>query len=262
MRTVDKALSLLDFFTVSRPEWGLSELAREAGFDKATTLRLLVSLVGRDLVEQHPESRKYRLGTAVLKLARVREACFPVMATVQPALDRLAAETGETAHASMISGGALLTVGIAEPQRSTRVHLEPTELLPFHATASGIVVLAFAAPDLVVRVLGADTFRDYTENTLRSAQAVQERVAIARRDGVALSDGTFEQDVLGIAAPIFDWSGHAQGAIAVASVAGRVDEAKRQAITTAVRAAAVEVTRALGAEPHPDLARLMPEHAA
>ncbi|MFT5111764.1 MAG: DNA-binding IclR family transcriptional regulator [Parasphingorhabdus sp.] len=70
MQTTDKALSLLSQFSESRPQIGLSEFARLARFDKATTRRLLISLIRNGLVEQHPETRKYRLGASILSLAR------------------------------------------------------------------------------------------------------------------------------------------------------------------------------------------------
>ena len=71
---VEKALRLLTLFSEQRPELGLSELARLAGYDKATSRRLLVALQRYGLIEQSPGSRRYRLGTTVLQLARIREA--------------------------------------------------------------------------------------------------------------------------------------------------------------------------------------------
>ena len=44
MRTVEKALRLLDYFDDQHPEFGLSELARLSGIDKATVLRMLGDL--------------------------------------------------------------------------------------------------------------------------------------------------------------------------------------------------------------------------
>ncbi|MEC7141747.1 MAG: helix-turn-helix domain-containing protein, partial [Pseudomonadota bacterium] len=62
MTTVDKALSLLEYFSDLRPEIGLSEFARLSGFDKSAALRMLGALVRAGFVEQDAQSRKYRLG--------------------------------------------------------------------------------------------------------------------------------------------------------------------------------------------------------
>lgn len=57
MGTVDKALSLLRFFSPQIPELGLSELTRQSGFDKATTLRCLTALERNGFVEQDVNTR-------------------------------------------------------------------------------------------------------------------------------------------------------------------------------------------------------------
>lgn len=262
MKTVDKALKLLDFFTVQEPEWGLSDLARAASLEKATTLRMLAALDRYGLLEQHPTTKKYRLGKAVLKLARVREASFPFASIVQPALEKLVEETGESAHVALASGPALMTVAIAEPQRSTRVCVDPSKPLPYHATASGIACLAYASENKVQHTLGTIDLSAYTEHTLTTPGKIRRQIAEVRQRGYAVSARSFEMEVIGIAAPIFDWTGYACGAVAVASIASRMTPDMEAAIARAVVNAAVDVTRATGAEPQAAFLETMDELAA
>ena len=261
MRTVDKALRILNFFSIDAPEHGLSEMARLCGHDKATTLRLLATLARHGFVEQHPQTKKYRLGKSLLRFARIREASFPVTSVIQPVLERLAVSTGETAHASLASGRTLITIAFAEPQRSMRVHIDPSELLPYHATASGIAMLAYGDEDLAAAVLGGKLF-PHTEHTIVTADGLRRQIAEARKRGFSVSARSFEVEVIGTAAPIFDWSGRACGTVAVASVAARMNAERKRQIAQDVLAAAIEVTRAMGAEPHPSLLRVGKELAA
>jgi len=249
MKTVNKALGLLEHFTIVRSEIGLSEMARLSGIDKATVLRLLSALIRHGIVEQYPDTKKYRLGSGLLRLARVREASFPVVSVIQPVLERLASDTGETVHASLASEKFLITVAFAEPQRPTRVHIDPAEPLPFHATASGIAYLAFADEQTVEAFLDAGEFPAFTERTPTSQAGIRRKISEARRRGFGRSLGGLELDVLGIAAPIFDWTGNAYGAISVASVAARTNSKVERRIAGEVVRAAVEITRAMGAEP-------------
>lgn len=251
MRTVDKGLGLLEHFTVARPEVGLSEIARLAGLDKATALRLLSALARHGLVEQHAETKKYRLGAGILQLARVREASFPLVSIIQPVLERLAELSQETAHASLASADSMRTIGIAEPKRATRVNIDPAEPLPFHATASGMAYLSYASEETLEKVLGARKFQGFTKRTVTSADALRRKLNETRRRGFSRAEGGFELEVIGIAAPIFDWSGYAYGSLAVASIATRMTPKAERLITSEVVQAAVDVTRALGAEPHP-----------
>ena len=251
--TVDKALKLLNFFSESRPAIGLSEMARLAGYDKATTRRLLLALERNGMVEQLTESRKYRLGVAPLRLARVGDASYPVAEVIQPILRRLVEETGETAHFSLASGGALATVGLEQSPRASRVSLEQGEVLPYHATASGIAYLAFSPPDVVEAVL-AEPRRRYTEQTATDPAHLRQALDRVRREGLCRSDNGYESEVVGIAAPIFDTSGQAQGAVAVATPSSRMSAESEAQIRTSVRRAAADLTRAFGAMPPPALA--------
>lgn len=248
MKTIDKALNLIDFFLPDAPEWRLSDLARAAEMDKVTTMRILNSLAARGIVEQHPETKKYRLGTAVLRLARIREASFPVIAILQPILDRLTEETGETTHACLYSGSAMTTIAVAEPIRSTRVFVDPSQPLPVHATASGLAFLAFSDPDTAAATIKGLSVRSHTPRTITDKESLKLVLSETRRKGYAISAGTFEEEVTGVAAPIFDWHGNVQATIAAACVSSRLTDETKREIVKAVLRDSIDATRAMGGE--------------
>lgn len=245
MRTVEKALRLLDFFSDKVTEIGLSDLARLSGIDKATVLRMLNDMAESGLVEQNLSNRRWRLGAGILRLARLREAAQPVNRVLTPILEQLAAETGETAHVSLVSGRDLANVGVVEPPRANRVYIEPGLSLPLHATASGIAFTAFTRPELRERVL-ARKLPAITGTTPITREALAELVSRAGVRGYAVADQTFEAEVYGIAVPIFDAEGFATGALAVATPASRVSPEHERGILAALGPAAAEATRGLG----------------
>ena len=154
MGTVSKALSLLTNFNQSRTEIGLSEIARLAGVNKATAYRLLTELQAGGFVEQTGADKSWRLGPEILRLARVREAAVPMTTASRAILDRLAAETHETAHVSVLRGTELNALAHAYSTRhATRVMMEDAERLSMHGTGSGLAVLAFSPDDFVESVL-------------------------------------------------------------------------------------------------------------
>jgi IclR family transcriptional regulator, acetate operon repressor len=246
--TVDKALELLNQFTQSRAQIGLSELARLAELDKATVHRMLTVLAKHGFVEQNEQTKLYRLGAGLLRLARSREASFPISSVIDAELQTLMHQTGETAHASLIAGGSLATVGIVHGQKTIRVTLDADQSLPFHATASGIACLAFLPNDKLNSILKRK-LAGFTANTPTSPQDVQTAISIVRTKGFAVSDQSYETDVYGIAAPLFSPSGFACGAVAVATPAHRMSREVKARTISAVMDAAVLITRRLGVEP-------------
>lgn len=249
MKTIDKAMYLLDYFVPETPEWRLSDLARAAGMDKVTAMRILNSLASGGLIEQHPETRKYRLGTAVLRLARIREACFPVVAVLQPILEKLTQETGETCHACLFSGASMTTIAIAEPPRATRVFVDASQPLPVYASASGMAFLAHVDARIAEETLSRLSIRQFAANTPPDRTAIEAALERARRDGYAISARTFEEDVTGIGAPIFDWHGQVQASLAAACLTSRMTEDSEKRIARAVLTAAKDATRAMGGDP-------------
>lgn len=254
MRTVEKALRLLDLFDEAHPALGLSALARRADLDKATVLRMLTDMAAVGLVEQDPISRDWRLGAGLLRLARLREAVFPVGAVLNPILAHLAEVTGETAHASLRAGRDLATVGVVESARSARVHVEPGLILPLHATASGHAYTAFARPDVLDDVLSRD-LPALTPATPRAPAALRRAIEQARAQGYAHADQTLESEVSGLAVPLFGADGHAIGALAVATPTARLTGDLRTRILAALAPAARQATLGLGGRP-PDHHRI------
>ncbi len=247
---VKRALSLLDLFSGTEPEIGLSEIARRSKQDKATVHRLLNTLRESGLVEQNAVTKLYRLGAGVLHLARVREAAFPTITVVQPLLDQLTEITGETSHCSLYANNALAVIATRESKKANRVSMRDSETLPFHATASGIAFLAFAAPDACGKAL-ALPMTAYTGTTCTDPDRVRAAFAETRRQGYASVDKAFEEDVYGIAAPIFGPGQTAIGAIAVATPCHRMTADLERLIIESVMQAAVDLTRKLGNEPPP-----------
>ena len=243
MGTITKALDLLSHFSASRPEIGLSEFARLAGRDKATVHRHLSELAQNGFLEQGEAGGPYRLGPTLVRLASMRERTFPARNAVAPIVTALADKVGELVHASQLKGDTLLPLCHADLQMfGVRINYDETEALPLHATASGLAVLAFGPPILAQRLQKRQIAR-YTDHTETDLSRLDAMIEAARCQGFGLSDALFEEDVMAIAAPYFDGSGTAAGAVAIATPSSR---AQRAAHAPLLLDAAADITRALG----------------
>lgn len=224
MSTVGKALSLLDSLSQLHTEPGLTEVARLCGFDKATARRLLVELEKHGFVEQDPKTRKYRIGSAPVRLARIREARYPFLRIAIPFAKGLAEATEETVHLSELSGGRLSTIHVEDSPRAHRVIVEIGSPLPLHATASGLAFLAFCSEEQIDAVL-SHPLEAFTDHTVTDPALVRKLLAETRERGFSISDQTFESGVVSTAAPIRSPAGLPIGAIAIAAPLARTSAA-------------------------------------
>jgi DNA-binding IclR family transcriptional regulator len=251
MSTIKRGVELLNLFGPGTSEIGLSEVHRRTKRDKATCYRHLEALLAVGMLEQDPVSKKYRMGPAVLRWAAIREAAVPRKASVQKSLKILAEATGELAHASILEGSKLLTLAHHDAGvHGTRVVLDVLEL-PLNATASGLAVLAFSEPELLSIV--CDDFERFTSSTLTKGPALDAALAETKASGFGVSNQGYETGVHGISVPVFDATGVASGAIAVATVASRMEPALEANIKTQLIAASRSVSNQWGGRVPPRL---------
>jgi DNA-binding IclR family transcriptional regulator len=246
MGTITKALNLLNYFSTSRAEISLAEFKLLSGQDKATVHRHLGELQLNGFIEQNPVDKSYRLGPAVLRLAAVRELTFPARHAVAATVDALSKELGELVHTSLFQRDGMSSLYHADVQvHGTRVYFDEAELLPLHATASGLTMLAFGPDSLLESVL-KNPLEDYTGLTMTNPDTLKAAVMDIRNTGFAICDQGFEKEVYSIAAPIFAETLDAVGALAVAVPGSRMTCALQGQIINALKTGSDDVCHALG----------------
>lgn len=247
MSTVEKALRVLDLFSENRPRLRTSEIARLLKWDKSTVQRYVSGLTARGLLEQDVRDKSYTLGATLTRLAMLRERTNPVARQIQSILHELVEKSGETAHASELVNGALMTTCIVETQiRGTRVYVDPAEPLPLHASASGIAFMS-ALGETEIRAYLSGRLRRFTDKTEVRKPAVLARVNTATATGYAKSEGTFESDVVGIACAVLGFDNKPVGAVAVATPGARFNAAFEKKVLGELQRAANRLSRLYGA---------------
>src|SRR5574341_1438415 len=109
-QAVLRAVALLKSFTDSRPELGLTELARAAGLNKTTVYRMLTALESAGMIVKNHETDLYRLGPEIIALAGRALRSNPLYLASRPELEALARKTGETATLEVLVGAETLTL--------------------------------------------------------------------------------------------------------------------------------------------------------
>lgn len=246
MATITKALTLLNIFSSLRPQIGLSEFAGLVQRDKATVHRHLTELEQNGFVEQDPVSKNYRLGPALLRLAAVRERTFPTRDAVVAKVMALSDELGELVHVSLLQGNMMSPLFHADTQsHGTRVHFDEAEMLPIHATSSGIAMLAYGPKKLLQRIT-TSPLKTHTSKTITDSHALIRDVEKTRERGYSYSDQGFEEEVCSFATPVFDQNQQTVGTVAVALPKSRLTPEKERDIVATLRKGSATVSSAFG----------------
>lgn len=256
MSTIEKALGLLEHFSAAHPEIGLSEFKALTGVDKGTLHRHLTALRNCGYLEQHHATRAYRLGPAIIRLAIVREKTVPLVKTVQSYIDRISNNVQELTHAALPEKKGMSAIYSKDAgSHGTRVSFDEAEILPYHATSSGIAMLAFSSDAFVESVL-SDQLQRYTESTATDISDVRALMEKARTSGVASVNQSYESEVVSYATPFFGPDGETMGTIAIATPASRMDATLTAKCTKALITAGQKLSHDIGGQIPPHIASI------
>ncbi|CAM2186322.1 Transcriptional regulator, IclR family [Paraburkholderia sacchari] len=139
---LDRAFAILNAFGPSDDRLTLTELSRRTGLYKSTALRLLGALEHGGFIRKMSDGQ-YGVGHQPLRLAALYQRSFQVGPVIEPLLQQLSRDLGETASFYVRQGDHRLVLYRVEPTRSVRVSIRVGEEFPIDKGASGKVLLAF-----------------------------------------------------------------------------------------------------------------------
>jgi DNA-binding IclR family transcriptional regulator len=141
VRSVHRALDLLERFDDEHPAWTLAALTHASGLPKTTVLRLVTTLEQRGLVAAIGPGR-YAIGPGFLRWSRLSSASMEIPPAVRAAMGKLAADTGETANLYIRVGRTRVCLAQAQGSSSVRHTIAVGSSLPLWGGAASKVLLA------------------------------------------------------------------------------------------------------------------------
>jgi DNA-binding IclR family transcriptional regulator len=200
-KVLEKTLRVLDLFTVERPSWSATEVARELEMPTATAHRIVRALEARSYLAK--VDSRYRLGFAAIDLGRRATASMDLRARLGGVLRELARTTAETALLTVYdeSRHGSLCVDRIETTHSLRLTIEIGRVTPIHAGASAKALLAFLEQPIVDEILSRD-LEALAPGTVTDAKVLCGQLDEIRERGWASSYEENNVGAWGLAAPI------------------------------------------------------------
>ena len=248
LSSVANSLRLLKVFTDDDYEIGISALAQRLGLAKSTVHRLASTLIEAGMLEQNPDSGKYRLGLALLELGLLVRRKMDVTNEARPFLRMLRETTGETVHLAILDHTSVLYVTKLESKQAIRMSSEVGSRAPVHCTADGKALLAFQGDEMIDEFIGHG-LAPRTPNTIATAAALRRDLASVRARGYAVDDEESEPGLRSVAAPIRKHSGEVVASLSIAGPAHRITKKRLLAHARELVGAADAISQRLGYRP-------------
>lgn len=238
--TADRALDILLLFSDDKLVWTGMEIADRIGVARSTGYRYLQSLINAGFIEE--ASGGFRLGPRVLELARLARAGTHLADIALPTMRSLSASFRETVLLTRRSGRFVVCLDLVEASHTVRLSYERGHVLPINAGAAAEVLLAWSPPDDVAAILNAAPLERFTSRTLTDPAQLQARLGQIRKEGVAVSQGELDEQILGVAAPIHNAKGSVVAAVSIAALASRIPRSDLKDVKIAVKNAASTIS--------------------
>ncbi|RFU70389.1 IclR family transcriptional regulator [Peribacillus saganii] len=226
-QSVIKALNLINYFSLDKPEQSLSDIAKLSGMSKPTTYRLLSSLEFCGFlskIKYSDQDIRYRLGMKLLELgnivleqSEVRKVCLPLM-------KQLAESVDEAVHLVVVDGEHAVYIEKVDSKQPIRLFTSVGRRSPLHLGSGSKLLLAHMDGLERAKHLQKMELIAMTPNSITTIEGLEKELTKIIQDGYSISDGEQTLDTIGLSFPIRNHKGNVIAALTISGMKSRFQE--------------------------------------
>ncbi len=206
IQSVKRAFDILKAVSSNEGAISLSEITARVALPKSTVSRMLSTLEVVGAVERVNQREGFRLGDEMIALTAQVPYPRSLGAIARPYLQELCTATGETLTLCVPDGDFAHYIEQFNGPRALQVHDWRGKRLPLYASTDGKLYLANRNDAQVDRYLNKPLQR-FTRSTLTVANVLKREVKAIRKQGYAWTNGEYDAEIVGVAAPVRNESG-------------------------------------------------------
>lgn len=225
VKSLYKAIKLLDYFSISHPERGVSELAELSGMLKSSIYNIMSTYEECGILEKNPKTCQYHLGLKILALSNVISQDDVFSEIIRPYMEELSEHTGETVFLATPYGNNIIYREAAFPNHSISVRAIKGVVAPMYCTSLGKAILSCMDSEHIDRVI-AEGMEPFTPFTIIDPQAFRDEVEKIRRQGYSIDNMEHEYGIKCVGVPIKNGNEQVIGAISLSGPSLRFNDDK------------------------------------
>lgn len=215
-----KGMAVLESFDTGRQRLNATLASQRAGITRAAARRHLLTLAHLGYLET--DGNYFWLAPKVLRFSGSYLASARLPRVLQPTLNRLAAQTGESFSAVVLDGDEVVIVARSGPTRVLAYGLHLGARLPAHATSTGRVLLAALGRTEFAAWMKGRVLPRLTSHTVTDPRQFRSLIAQTRADDLCVAVEEHELGVQALAIPLRNMQGRAVAALNVVGAPQRL----------------------------------------
>lgn len=247
IQVIERMMSLLDVLAETPEPASLKALSKATGLHPSTAHRILAAMTHSRLVERHDAST-YALGIRLLELGNIVKSRINIRDVALPYMQDLHETVGEAINLGIRDGDEIIYLERTSSGRSlVRVVYLVGGRAPLHLTSLGKLFLASENLASVHAYAQRTGLPGKTPHSLTNLVALEKELDKIRRHDLAYDNEEAELGLRCIASPIRNDEGSVVAGLSISAPTDR----HKQIWAEQIRAAAAEISRALGYRPQP-----------
>jgi DNA-binding IclR family transcriptional regulator len=248
MKSLRKAIDILDYLCDVNRNVGITELSLRLNLPKSTVHRILKVLLDYSIVEQEQDTSRYRMGLHLLKYSNSLLRSFDLRQIAKPILKKVCYESKETTFLTVWRNNQGICLDSISSSRIANTHLfvEIGREMPFYCTASSKVILANYPIEDIKKIIKKKPLLKYTPNTITEPEKLMKHLLKIKNKGYAICDEELEEGIKAIAAPVKDIKGKTIASITVTGLSKRMSSDNMEKLIKIVTDSAQEMSNKLG----------------
>lgn len=225
VKSLYKALRIMDCFTADRPELGITDISEQLGLYKSNVHNIVDTFVKAGYLEQNPENEKYRLGVKILELGNVISSNMNIRKLMLPYMQELADYANETVYLGMPSESEVIYLESSSPKNKLSTRSMLGVKAPLYCTGIGKAMLAFL-PQETAETVCAKGLRKYTDQTIAERDTLFAELAGIRARGYSVDNMEHEYGIKCVGVPIVNKRRQVIAGLSVSGPSLRFDDDK------------------------------------
>jgi len=222
LATVSKALDVLELFSDTTRDLSLTEIAELAELPKSSTFRYLATLESRGYLQRDPQTERYHLGLAIMRLGAVATQRLDVRQVAEPLMRELRDTYRETVNLAVpASNGRIVYIEVVEANQVVKMAARVGDEDYAHTAALGKAMMAMMS-EIQWERLKPRSLPQRTEYSIIDWPSLMRELDQIRKRGFAIDDRESNAQVRCVGVPILDRRGEVIAGLSISGPANRL----------------------------------------
>jgi DNA-binding IclR family transcriptional regulator len=234
VKSLFKALKILECFTVDNPELGITEISEQLDLYKSNVHNIVDTFVKAGYLERNNQNEKYRLSYKILEMGNVISSNISFRKIILPYMQELADQMNETVYLGVPRDAEVIYLDSATPKNALAMRSMLGVKASLYCTGIGKAMLAFLDDEVMDAVL-AKGFVKHTDNTITDELALKAEMAAIRSRGYSIDNMEHEYGIKCVGMPIRSKKKQLIAGLSVSGPSLRFDEDRIEQLASRLR---------------------------